>query len=159
MNQEWQYFGDINLGQGGLFWCEDGSEDYVLTVRVTPASDMGGPDNVFLIESGSVYLPEDDAKRKDALDAIGVEPGEATRRDLVVAFVAYHGIERDAMNGETWIRMGKACPYTTSDNWAIEPDFVFHGRCTLAGIVGENHLGGLRAKQVRAVMEEESRNA
>lgn len=140
MANEWQYIGDVNLENGGLFWREDGSADYVLAVQVTPASDLGGPENMFHIETGSIYLPEDEAKRKSALDTIGVELGKETRQELVIAFNAYHGIDRDAWNGETWIRIGKPCPYTTPDNWTIEPEFIFHGNSKLKTIVAANHL-------------------
>ena len=44
----WNYNGDINLREGGFFWREDGQDDYVLAVRVTPCSHAGGPCNLFV---------------------------------------------------------------------------------------------------------------
>ena len=42
--QRWNYSGDMSLEHGGFFWREDGSEDYVLAVEVTPCSDAGWSD-------------------------------------------------------------------------------------------------------------------
>ncbi len=62
----WQYSGDVTIEHGGVFYFEDGSDlspDYMRAVRVTPASDGGGMDNRFMIEVGSVYMPNEDIQR------------------------------------------------------------------------------------------------
>src|ERR1700685_3511801 len=69
MAKRWHYMGDINLEYGGYFWREDGADDYVLCVRVTPCSDAGGPNNLFWIEQGSIYM--DATKRQQCLSVIG----------------------------------------------------------------------------------------
>jgi hypothetical protein len=108
MAKRWHYSGDNNLENGGLFWREDGADDYVCAVQVTPCTDAGGPDNLFWIEVGSIYLPKDEAKRKSALSYIGSSPDSCTREELVYAFQAYFGIERDCWNGSNVVQIGKA---------------------------------------------------
>jgi hypothetical protein len=135
MTQRWNYNGDINLEHGGLFWREDGADDYVLAVRVTPCSEAGGPNNLFHIEQGSVYLPNDSAKRNQALNVIGQTLENATRRDLVESFVAYHGIDRDCRNGEQVIQIGKPETDLRSDGWSPKPDITLRGNASLANYV------------------------
>ena len=89
----WNYNGDGNLRAGGYYWREDGAEDYVLAVRVTPCPSAGGPSNLFHIESGSIYLPPDPAKRKIALGCCGYAFETATRSEIVDAFMSYCGID------------------------------------------------------------------
>lgn len=96
MAKRWNYCGDINLRYGGFFWQESGYADHVYCVDVIPCSDMGGPDNLFIIEKGSIYLPLEDAERvKSALDVIGMTSDEAKRFDLIYAFKAYGGQDVD----------------------------------------------------------------
>lgn len=117
---KWNYNGDIGLEYGGFYWREDGADDYVLAVRVTPCSDAGGPDNLFHIESGSIYIGTDPKRRASALDCIGQTPDDSTREDVVYALMAYGGIERD---WEQVIRIGKdESDYCGSNGWNPEPD-------------------------------------
>jgi hypothetical protein len=105
--RRWHYVGDINIEHGGYFWCEDGQDDYVRIVRVTPASDMEGPDNVFMIESGSVYLPTSPTERKQVLKYLDIGYTENTSLAwLVEAFLSYSGIDNDAYNDEQYVRIG-----------------------------------------------------
>ena len=64
---KWNYNGDMGLEYGGFYWREDGADDYVLAVRVTPCSDAGGPDNLFHIESGSIYIGTDPDRARCAV--------------------------------------------------------------------------------------------
>jgi hypothetical protein len=126
MPHEWQYSGDMHREEGGLYWREDGSDDYVRAVRITPCSDAGGPDNLFVIEQGSIYLPEDETRRNSALATIGwfdeSDPDPAHyRRCLVDAFLAYHGMENDVWNGSIVLRIGRA---QESRGWSPEADIV-----------------------------------
>jgi hypothetical protein len=107
MAKRWNYSGDINLEYGGLFWREDGADDYVLAVEVTPCSDAGGPNNLYWVAVGSIYLPKDEERRKSALACIGITTDKPSRWELVEAFRAYHGIERDSMNGDNVVQIGK----------------------------------------------------
>lgn len=73
MAGKWIYTGDINIEHGGMFYFEDGpdaSPDSMSVVVVTPASDGGGMDNRFLIERGSVYMPNDDIERMNVAASI-----------------------------------------------------------------------------------------
>ena len=106
MAKRWKYSGDISLEHGGMFWREDGADDYVCAVEVTPCSDAGGPDNLFWVTVGSIYIPGDAAERKSALDCIGVDSDKPSRWELVEAFRAYHGIEADCY-GSHVVQIGK----------------------------------------------------
>lgn len=135
--ETWHYVGDINLKHGGYYWREDGFDDYVLAVQVTPCSDAGGPDNQWWIESGSIYMPAD--KRDSWLDYIGVEPGKATRADYVQAALAYHGIEPDIR--ET-VQIGKEQEATDSWQWGDtrEPYTILHGNASLRRYIEREYL-------------------
>lgn len=134
---KWNYTGDMNLEYGGTFWREDDADDYVLAVCVTPCSDAGGPDNLFHIESGSIYMPAD--KEKDALPIIGKTPEAATRLDKVIAFQAYWGVERSAINGETVIQIGKKQD-SRAEGWSPKPDVILRGNASLARYVRREML-------------------
>lgn len=138
MTHKWNYSGDISLEYGGFFWREDDAEDYVRAVQVTPCSDAGGPDNLYCIEIGSVYLPLDADERKRALDTIGASAETATRAELVEAFRAYHGIERDTY-GEHVVRIGKA-QETRRGGWAPKPDKVLPANAGLQRYVEREFL-------------------
>lgn len=148
MATRWNYRGDINLAHGGYFWKEDGQDDYVLCVDITPCSAAGGPDNVYHIGVGIIYLPTDKAKRKSALDCCGwlqVEPdgtpldrdgrplpSRVARAALVDAFKAYHGVEVDEVN---IVRIGPKDP--DAYGWCAdnEPDFVLRSDAKLENFV------------------------
>ena len=50
------YFGDVNIEHGGVFYTLKGYRDgYVSAVRVTACSDAGGPDNCFWMEHLTLY--------------------------------------------------------------------------------------------------------
>lgn len=138
MAPRWKYSGDINLEYGGLFWREDGADDYVLAVQVTPCSDAGGPNNLFWVEVGSIYLPNDYEKRRRALDCIGVHPNEATRYSLVEAFLAYSGIEAD-YDGRHVVQIGKA--ESASREWGgTEVTDQLRGNASLTRFVRKSFL-------------------
>lgn len=144
---KWNYNGDINLEYGGFFWREDGAKDYVLAVRVTPCSDAGGPDNLFHVETGSLYMPQDATKANAALSCCGYSlrtdgavadgsgfwrTGRAARALLVDAWMAYHGMD---LGREYVIRIGRADPDATG--WCANetPDHVLRGGSSLRNFV------------------------
>lgn len=135
----WNYSGDVDIRQGGLFWREDDADDYVLAVRITPCSEGGGPDNLYYIENGSLYLPNDFVKRKSALGVIGVEPGYETRAQLVEAFVAYHGIDHSYDDGEYVVQLS-AKQETPRNGWSPQPDKVLRGNASLKKFVRNKFL-------------------
>lgn len=134
----WNYNGDLNIEYGGFWWREDGAEDYVLAVRVTPCVDAGGPDNCYWVEQGSIYMPLDSAKRHSALQVCGYEDDPApTRSMLVDAFMAYGGIERHTFNGERVVQVGKK---TSESRETITPDVVLRGNASLRNYVKREYL-------------------
>lgn len=141
MAKRWNYSGDINVEYGGYWWKEDGADDYVLAVRLTPCSDAGGPSNLFWIESGSIYLG-DKARQDSALSVIGVDPCDATRRDYVEASLAYYGIEQDSWRGQCVIQIGK--PDEAQDSWqwggTKDVDYQLRGNASLARFIRREFL-------------------
>lgn len=134
---KWHYMGDRDLECGGFYWREDGAEDYVIAVQVTPCSDAGGPDNLFYVEEGPIYLNPD--KAADVLSVIGMTPEEATRADIVYATLAYSGIERDS---EAVVRIGKdQSDYCRGGGWNPEPTDILRGNASLRRWVQREFLG------------------
>ena len=137
---KWQYTGDLDLKEGGFFWLDEGDDDCVQAVVVTPCSSAGGPDNLFHIEVGSIYFARD--KYADYLSVIGMEPEQATREDVIYAAQAYAGIERDH---ETVVRIGKderaTDPWRWKETgWNPEPDVVLRGNASLQRWVEREYL-------------------
>ena len=96
---KWHYFGDINIKHGGYFWREDGADDYVLCVRLTPCSDAGLPDNQYWLECGPVYLGCSDTLRA-SLECVGQNmasvqelPENQQRAIIVDAVLSYAGLD------------------------------------------------------------------
>lgn len=131
---KWHYLGDIDIRHGGFYWQESGYDDHVYCVRVTPCSDAGGPDNLWHIESGSIYIPQD---KPAPLDIIGVEPDKATRFDIAYAWFAYRGMDTDS---QTFVRIGKQDEYAGPNGWNPEPDVVLRGNAKLRNYVRREFL-------------------
>jgi hypothetical protein len=136
---DWQYSGDLNLCEGGYFWREDGADDYVLAVEIIPCSAAGGPDNLFWINEGSIYITP--KRAEDALASYCELSHEPTRADVVAAIISYYGMERD---NETTLRIGK--PEPDPDNWRFdssnfEVDVILRGGSSLANWVKRVCLG------------------
>ena len=63
MDNQWQHnnwnnFGDISSEYGQTWILDatvDNTQDFAECVKIMPASEFGGPDNVYIIEKG-VYL-------------------------------------------------------------------------------------------------------
>jgi hypothetical protein len=137
MAKRWHYSGDINIEHGGLFWREDGAEDYVLAVQVTPCSDAGGPDNMFWVEAGSIYLPSDPERRKSALDCIGADSANPTRWELVEACHAYNGLEEDERRV---VQIGRTANRACSGFGDLAPDNVLRANASLERFVRREFL-------------------
>lgn len=136
----WNYVGDINLSEGGYFW-RIGSADWVECVEIIPDSGLNGADNVFHVIGGSMHISDDPAKRKQVLDCTGFK-GDVTSADwpeLVDAFHAYYGIERDSV---TTVRIGKIDPLTNPMSAFANENDVFHLRANhkLKNYVKKNFL-------------------
>lgn len=142
MAKRWIYRGDINLSEGGFYWREDDADDYVLAVEVTPCSACGGPDNLYWITSGTIYLG-DTAKQNESLSVIGVLPSEATRADYVEAALAYRGIESDCHNGRQILQHGAKLEPADFWRWndsAVEPDIILRRNASLRKYVEREFL-------------------
>lgn len=135
---DWNYRGDIDLRHGGYYWKREGDEDSADIVEIIPADNMGGPDNLFLIRRGSVYLPNDKERRTSALDVIGVDLADATSADLVDAFMAYYGAECDC---EEWLAIGRIDPRDVDTFGFSMPDDVktVSEKTSLRGYVRANY--------------------
>lgn len=118
------YNGDINIEHGGYFYALDTWKwGYVDVVRVTPCSDVGGPDNVFWIETLTVNIPEGE-KLKSALETCGWLSGKqgteynemtlAQRRHVIVdACVSYGHYDQ---HSSEMIRIGPPDPFHRRSN-------------------------------------------
>jgi hypothetical protein len=136
-NHQWHYCGDISLAYGGYFWREDGADDYVLVVRVTPCSDAGGPDNLFWIEEGSLYIPDNRPDElKSALDCCGYKEEKPSRAVVVESLIAYRGFDHDPA---TVVRFGPAQP-AGHEFGSIEPDVILRANASLKNYVKKNFL-------------------
>jgi len=136
-NKRWNYSGDINLCEGGLYWRESGYSDHVYAVRVTPCSDAGGPDNQFWIERGSIFLGNP-AHIASALECSGIDPAKATRADIVLSVDAYMGLDGPDMY---MVQIG-ARAETAGPGWggAGEPDFILRGNASLRRFIRREFL-------------------
>lgn len=65
----WVWLGDDPSEESGLFYQEDDAPDYVNAVRIEACSQAGGPDNLYHIEVGSLYMPAD--KLDSVLQTVG----------------------------------------------------------------------------------------
>ena len=152
MAHEWNYNGDMNIKNGGFFWREDGSDDYVLAVRVTPCADAGGPDNLFVVECGSIYLPREIDQQRAAFEccgwtlsddgtltdyAGGVFKSDALRELEVDARMAYAGMERDR---DIVIRIGRDESTDGRSGWNPSPDIVKPANLNLRRFIENNYL-------------------
>ena len=133
---KWQYIGDVNLECGGFYWREDGADDYVLAVDITPCSDAGGPDNLFHIAHGSIFVGNDSAIISSALDTIGETIESASRLDIVYAMRAYRGLDGP---DEYVVQIGKA-QESSCNGWNPAPDKILRSNASLRRYVERNFL-------------------
>lgn len=136
MAHKWNYCGDISLAYGGYYWREDGADDYVLCVRVQPCSDAGGPDNMFWIEQGSLYIPDKPDELKRALDCCGYSDDKPSRSMIVDALIAYRGFDHDPA---TVVRFGPAQP-ANREFESMTPDVILRANASLKNYVKNNYL-------------------
>ena len=117
------YYGDINLENGGLFIelpdNDDWQQDYATVTEIVDMDSATGATNLIMINNGSIYIPSETDKRNQALPVIGAEllaNGDINDNGtirinntfdhwlcLAIAFHAYHGIDSDCYNCETYV--------------------------------------------------------
>jgi len=136
---EWHYHGDVDLRHGGLFWREDGDDEQVWIVRVIPCSDAGGPDNLFHVQAGHLYLGDDASMHRAALTCCGSDPENFTREELVLAVEAYDG---QAFNPdeERVVRIGTPDPFWSGRGENPEPNTVLRSNVSLRKFVTREFL-------------------
>ena len=132
----WSYNGDCNLRNGGFYWKEDGADDYVLAVDITPCADGGGADNLFHIADGSIFIGDDPARIASALNIIGETIETASREDIVYAMRAYCGLDGPS---ESVVRIGKE-QESSPNGWNPEPDTILRGNASLRKYIERNYL-------------------
>lgn len=139
-NRRWNYVGDVSIREGGYYWREDNAEDYVLCVEVIPCSIAGGPDNLFWVHDGLIYLG--DAERQDkALDCIGLTHETANRATIVDACMNYQGMEHDA-DYIVQIGKGEAGRYYPGFDMPSADDIVqLRANASLRRYIRMEHLG------------------
>ena len=156
----WNYTGDVNIEHGGVFF-QSLDDDSIRAVAITPCSSAGGPDNLFLIEDGFIYVG--DAERIASaltvcgytLDVVPDIEGETYRINtgdgtfpvssvaglclLVDAFMGSSGVE--ASRAEIVVRIGKVdTDFWDGRGWNPKPDYVLPGNAKLENFVRKNFL-------------------
>lgn len=117
MKNDWNYTGDVNLAEGGLYWRR-GDDEFVDAIQVFP---YPGTDNVFGIVEDIIWMPDD--KLDLALECCGYKLVDGKLVDgtgqvhddwfdlKVDAFFSYHGLD-DTSNLWRVVRGGpKNHPY------------------------------------------------
>ena len=154
----WRYSGDMNLTHGGTFFgALDG--DSIDAVAVTPVSTAGGPENVFLIEHGTIHAPHEIwaealetcgyelhyiAGTAQIVDCMGASHGVHTEEGqamLADALMAHRGLESD--RAQWVVRIGKVDPFWSPSSggaWNPEPDRVLPGNARLDNYVRKHWL-------------------
>lgn len=137
----WTYNGDASLRQGGYFWRDADADDYVEIVEVNACSDAGGPDNLWQVERGSVYLSDDNDKRWQGLDIVGADRafiGPYELGELVFGMKAYWGMEADPY-GVRVVRIG-AKDDSDRNGWNPDPDKILPANAHLRNYVFKEFL-------------------
>lgn len=108
------YTGDMDIEHGGMWLDVSAIDDgYVACIRVTPLGSAAGYDGAYLIENGSIFIPDDKEKLQSIYDCWGNVPKDAI--ELAQACEAYHGIEVDSWNGTIVVRESNAAE--SFDSW------------------------------------------
>lgn len=105
------YFGDVNIRHGGYFFELSGMPHSARVLRVVPASDMDGPDNLFVLEAGDVWMDRPKIDIERALACAGHDDIDEWRRltraeqrnAKVDALLSYYGMERETAH---WLQIG-----------------------------------------------------
>ena len=135
MAKRWNYVGDVNIEYGGYFWRQI-SSDYAECVNVFPLSDGGGPNNIFAVEVGGVYISDDKAKRDAALSVIGHDGAKPDFDMLVEGFMAYNGIERDSTY---YVQVG-AKRDEARDFQDVQPDVTLRANASLLKFIKREYV-------------------
>ncbi len=151
------YMGDTNIENGGAWYelpdSDNWQQDYCQALSVTDCTNLIDDvqsDSLWLIESGSIYMPWGDKNAANILNTIGatlLDNGNIDDNGTILtagtkehwlcfayACLAYHGIERDYVGGEHWISDDPDCKVSDSDRFEV--DIIERG--TLADNIAAN---------------------
>lgn len=131
----WNYCGDVDIWHGGFYWQESGYDDHVYAVEIIPESHIGGRDNVALVQWGSIFIGDDIARHKSALDGCGYPYETATRVQLVESMFAYAGLDD---SDTRLIQIGKDPEDMPRDSFG-DIDILLHGNTRLKQYVESNY--------------------
>jgi hypothetical protein len=135
MKNDWQ-------GSNGFWFKYESGNDYVDVVGVTCCNEADGANNVYLVESGSIYFSP--RHFDSALDSIGwnCSYGPPQLPHLVDGFNAYHGMGRDSMNGETYIQHGYEIDggHEGGLGMGLEADYILRKNMNLSRFIQSEFL-------------------
>lgn len=135
----WVYDGDVNLENGGYFWAVENPlcDDFASVVEVIAESDIGGRRNVFLVKTGSLYMPDDDTDLPSALACCGIDPSEPlSMGDRVRALLAYRGFDSDSTE---LVQFGTVADWESSREEGFgDVDSVLRSNASLSKYVRSN---------------------
>ena len=157
MENKWNYCGDVNLEHGGYYWRQDDPEDdYAYCVEIIDSSAFGGPDNIYLVQVGILYIPESNKDKQACLDCCGYKlvgtnihdcvggvfplDSEHGKALLMDAVQAYKGVEID-YGGRIVIQIGKLdSNYYDVSEYVFEPTDTIHGNNDLRKYIEREYL-------------------
>lgn len=121
MKKKWQYCGDMNIENGGTFYClENLSHGYAEAVRIYPCSDAGAQPNCWWVEEHSINIPDSQEVLEKALLYSGMDPNTATPLMRVMAAHEYGEYEQDSC---TAVQIGPDL-YHYDSYGLVDPDFI-----------------------------------
>jgi hypothetical protein len=127
MKRKWQ-------GGSGHYWRHYPGDSWIDAVKVTCCNEAEGPDNLWLVEKGS-YPISSNLMFEGALSMACYPESQKvpTLSELVHAFDGYCGIDRDSMNGESYVQLGAKRYGGTGHGLgdSVESDYVLHGNADL----------------------------
>ncbi|MGR3178763.1 MAG: hypothetical protein ACUZ8E_11965 [Candidatus Anammoxibacter sp.] len=156
MTDKWNYNGDVNLECGGYYWRQDDPEDdYVYCVGIVGSNAFGGPDNIYLVESGTLYIPESDKDKQACLNTCGYKLIDNMIHDccggifsldsdhgkilLIDSIKAYYGVE-SGYGGQEVIQIGKLDSQYDESDYVFNPTIVIHGNNNLRKYIEKEYL-------------------
>lgn len=151
------YIGDINIENGGAWYklpdSDNWQQDYATVLSVTDCTNLIDDvqsDSLWVIESGSIYMPWGSDNMASILDTIGATLLDNGNIDdngqllevgtkehwlcFAMACHAYSGIDRDCIGGESWISDDPHCVTNNPERFDI--DIIEGG--TLADYIRDN---------------------
>lgn len=99
----WQYFGDMNVENGGFWFKESGYDDHVYYAELICHDNFGSAENEFTLYVGSIYIDQKDVERVKA-EWLQQAYVDRSRYDFISDVFAHGGGDVDRT---TVLRVGK----------------------------------------------------